>query len=70
MELVFNSNFSPLKKLSHSFSQEEIKNETMLFSADYEFARKNGDGLTHLFLDNLPEDFKKSNKKTSTNLYV
>lgn len=70
MELVFNSNFSPLKKLSHSFSQEEIKNETMLFSADYEFARKNGDGLTHLFLDNLPEDFKKSKLVIDTRVHM
>lgn len=49
--MKFHSTVENLGRIPQTFSQLEIKNETMLFSADYEFARKNGDGLTHKFLD-------------------
>jgi len=58
--MVIKPEIKELKTLKQSFSEEEIKNETMLFSSDYDFAKKNGDGLTHLFLDNIPDDWKES----------
>jgi len=58
--MKFSSSFMVAGRCRHSFSQEEIKKETMLFSADYDFARKNGDGLTNLFLDNIPDEWKNS----------
>ncbi len=68
--MIFNSNLTVIKKVKQSFSEEDIKNETMLFSADYEFARKNGEGLTHLFLDNIPKDWKDSKLVIDTRVHM
>lgn len=59
-KLLFPSRVQEIAKVNHTFNENHIKNETMLFSADYDFARKNGDAITNLFLDNIPEDWKQS----------
>lgn len=51
--MIFNSQLKQVIHVPQTFSELEIKNETMLFSADWDFARKNGDALTNLFLDHV-----------------
>jgi hypothetical protein len=60
LKMKFRSRVKEVKRVNQTFSEYDVKNETMLFSADYDFARRNGDGLTNLFLDNIPEDWKQS----------
>jgi len=58
--IKFNSKVKDLGVIPQTFRESEIKNETMLFSADKDFAAKNGDALTNLFLDYLPSDWHDS----------
>lgn len=55
----FHSEIFLLGHLPH-FSQDEIKNEIMLFNVDLAFAYQHGGPITRSFLDLLPEEFTSS----------
>ena len=57
MKIVINSQISFGEKLKE-YTTEQIKNEPMLFSCDYESAYVMGDIITREFLSKLPEDWK------------
>ena len=59
MNFVFNSQISLGDSLP-DFTQDQIKSEVMLFSADYHFAKQVAGPLTLAFLDALPEDWKEA----------
>lgn len=56
---TFNSHFKELGSFASGVGNEGIKNETMFFNCDLEFAYDNGQEITKSFIDNLPEDWKK-----------
>lgn len=56
---TFNSHFTELGSFAIEVGNEDIKNETMFFNCDLEFAYDNGQEITKSFIDNLPEDWKK-----------
>lgn len=56
---TFNSHFKELGSFASEVGNEGIKNETMFFNCDLEFAYDNGQEITKDFIDNLPEDWKK-----------
>lgn len=56
--MKFNSTFKDLGEFRSDFSQEEIKNEPMLFNCDVPFAYQNGGPITRNFIDSLPESWR------------
>lgn len=54
--MLFNS-YAQLGAEMPEFSQDEIKNEPMLFSCDADTARQNGGPITRAFLDRLHPEF-------------
>jgi len=48
--IKFNSRFNTIGPLPY-FSEENVKNEPMIFSGDYDFAREHGGPITQAFLD-------------------
>lgn len=58
MKVCFVPKYRKVAQLSSTFSQEDIKQEPMLFSCDYSFARSYGGDLTNLILDQLLSDPK------------
>ena len=59
MNHTFNSQITIAGDLP-DFTQEQVKNEPMLFNCNYETARKLGGELTQAYLDALPEEFTKA----------
>ena len=68
--MLFNSQVTEIARVVERFDDNILKNETMLFSADYNFARRNGDIITQSFLDKLPEDWKKSKIKIDSRVHM
>lgn len=68
--MLFNSRVTEIARVIERFDDNILKNETMLFSADYNFARRNGDIITQSFLDKLPEDWKKSKIKIDSRVHM
>lgn len=58
---TFDSRISVVGSFAENVSNEEIKNETMFFNCDLEFAYENGQDITRSFIDNLPDDWKNGN---------
>lgn len=56
---TFNSQIQLGSKIPE-YSELDIKNETMLFSSDLDFAWENGGIITRSFIDALPDDWKNS----------
>lgn len=54
----FNSQFQERGSFATEISNELIKNETMFFNCDLEFAYKHGNEITRSFIDSLPDDWK------------
>lgn len=54
---TFHSSVTDLGPFPALFSNEEIKNEAMLFNCDIDFAHKNGGPITRAFIDALPIDW-------------
>lgn len=52
------------------FSQETIKNETMFFNCDLDFAYKNGGLITKSFIDTLPLDWKGCNPVIDSRVHM
>lgn len=61
-KISFNSDLSIVTHLERKFTDEDVKNELMLFSASYEFARENGGIITKSFLDAIPLGYKVDGK--------
>lgn len=57
---TFVSSFRPLGAFATEVSDDEIKNETMFFNSDLDFAYKEGGPITRSFIDALPEDWKRN----------
>lgn len=55
----FNSRIKIGDKLPY-FTEKQTKDEMMLFSSNYSFARASGGPLTHAFLDTIPDEWKTS----------
>jgi hypothetical protein len=53
-KIRFNSGFRVLSEAFLGVSERDVKNEPMLFSADLNFAEKNGGPLTREFIKHLP----------------
>ena len=53
--ITFQSGFDVIDALS-AYTQDQVKNEPMLFSADWEFAHAHGGPITRQFLNQLPVD--------------
>ena len=58
---TFNSQVKELNRFSLNCSNEQIKNEPMLFNCDLEYAYDNGCGITQSFIDNLPHEWRYGN---------
>ncbi len=54
----FKSRVAVGRKLMKNFTQEEVKNEPMLFSCDLKASLELGGPLTHNFLELIPDDIK------------
>lgn len=54
----FNSKFEERGSFANDVDNKDIKNETMFFNCDLDFAYKHGNGITRSFIDNLPDDWK------------
>lgn len=54
----FNSQIKERGEFARELDNKIIKNETMFFNCDLEFAYKNGNEITRSFIDNLPDDWK------------
>lgn len=54
----FNSSVKELNRFSMGLSNDLIKNETMFFNSDLDFAYNNGGPITQSFIDALPGDWK------------
>ena len=57
---VFNNQHKVLNTFGQDCKNEDIKNETMFFNSDFEFAMKNGGPITKAFLNALPLDWKEN----------
>ena len=58
--MIFNSQIQIRGDFNADWSQEEIKNEPMLFNCDLLFATEHGGPITKAFLQNLPSDWIRS----------
>jgi hypothetical protein len=58
MSYDFNSQFKEVGSFATDIDNKVIKNETMFFNSDLEFAYANGDSITKSFIDALPDDWK------------
>jgi hypothetical protein len=54
----FVSAIQDLGRFKSDWSQDQIKNEAMLFNSDARFAREAGGPITRAFLDALPEEWQ------------
>ncbi len=54
----FNSQITSVGSFSSNWSQDEIKNEPMLFNCNLAFAELHGGPITRAFLDAMPTDWK------------
>lgn len=57
MKYTFNSTFSKINTFKCKWSDEEIKNEPMLFNCDLKSALNLGGPITKNFLENIPNDW-------------
>lgn len=57
-EKTFNSVVKEIGKFAEAISNDVIKNETMFFNCDLDFAYNNGQDITRSFIDNLPDEWK------------
>lgn len=56
-EFIFNSQIENRGSFCDSYPDSVIKNETMFFNSDLEFAWKHGGEITRNFIDGLPSDW-------------
>lgn len=54
----FNSQFQERGSFAEEVDNKVIKNETMFFNCDLDFAYKHGNEITRSFIDALPDDWK------------
>lgn len=54
----FNSQFQERGSFAEEVENKVIKNETMFFNCDLDFAYKHGNEITRSFIDALPDDWK------------
>ena len=57
-EKQFDSKINNVGRFACAVPDNEIKNETMFFNCDLEFAYENGQTITRSFIDNLPKDWR------------
>lgn len=61
MSYTFNSTFKNVGNFAQFVTNDQIKNETMFFNSDLEFAYKHGNEITRSFIDSLPADWQTDN---------
>ncbi len=66
IEKVFIPNVKELQSFASGISNNEIKEEPILFNCDLQFAYENGGAITKSFIDNLPDDWKLKEKVSFT----
>ncbi len=57
--MLFNSQMKIVGDFKHDWTQEQVKNEPMLFNCDVKFAYKNGGPITKEFIKNIPQDWQR-----------
>ncbi|ADQ53314.1 conserved hypothetical protein [Aeromonas phage 65] len=57
---TFNSQFKNRGTFASYVTNDEIKNETMFFNSDLNFAYENGGPITRSFISQLPDDWEGS----------
>ncbi len=70
MNYMFNSSIKERGDFMADFPQDIIKNETMFFNSDLEFAYEHGRALTRAFIDNLPSDWKDCNPVLDSRVHM
>jgi hypothetical protein len=70
MFYTFNSQIKELGNFSNNFSQDQIKNETMFFNCDLNFAYENGREITRNFIDNLPQSWKNCKVRLDSRVHM
>lgn len=66
----FHSSIEERGNFKSNFPEYIIKNETMLFNCDLEFAYANGGELTQSFIDTLPDDWKDCNPVVDSRVHM
>lgn len=58
---TFDSKIKDVGNFAHFVNNDQIKNETMFFNCDLDFAYKHGNAITRSFIDALPIEWQQEN---------
>lgn len=68
--MKFTSAIQERGEFQATFADEVVKNETMFFNCDLQFAYEHGGPLTKAFIDGLPEDWKNCNPVLDSRVHM